>query len=253
MSTNDTTSPSASTAPDILTGDGLESCAIGESDRDRFSQWRLRLLERAAESAVTVLEKITADVAASEVTPGSDLGQTYANISKALRLALILHAKFEEDSHKTQQEKAAQAAARQAAEAERAAARQAVDRNHKKRLAERAVKIAMDAALARNEGKFDRSAMSRELFDRFQDFDDYSDFGRKPVGEIVEGICKVLGLKFDPALWEDEPWAIAEAKAKEAAKPAAAEWPDTANDDADHEADDEETDRFGIATGTGPP
>jgi hypothetical protein len=221
---------------------------LDETEAGQFSQWRLRLLERAAESAVTVLEKITADVAASEVTPGNDLGLTYANVSKALRLALILHAKFEEDSHKSEQEKAAQAAARQAAEAQRAAARQAGDRNHKKRLAERAVKIVMDAALADNENKFDRSAMSRELFERLQDFDDYSDFGRKPVSEIVECICKVLGLKFDPAIWEDEPWAVAEAQAKEAAKPAA-ERPDTANDD----ADEDETDPFAVAVGTGPP
>jgi len=226
--------------------------ALDESEQRDFSQWRLRLLERAAETAVTVLEKITADVAASEETPGNDLGQTYANVSKALRLALILHAKFEEDSHKSEQEKAAQAAARQAAEAQRAAAQRASDRSHKKRVAERAVKIVMDAALADNENKFDRSAMSRELFERLQDFDDYSDFGRKPVTEIVECICKVLGLKFDPTIWEDEPWAIADAKANEAAKPAA-ERPDTANDDVDHDDDDEETDRFGIATGTGPP
>ena len=254
--------PSASPAPNVLAGDGPESCARCEDEQNRLSRWRLRLLERAAESAITVLEKITVDVVAGETagrfqlgetTHEGDLGLIYSRIAKALRQALALHAKFEDDSYKTQQERAAEAAARRAAEAQRDAAREAGDRNHKKRLAERAVKIAMDAELADDAEKFDRSAMSRELFERLQDFDDYSDFGRKPVSEIAEGICKVLGLKFDPALWEDEPWAIAEAHAKEAAKPAPAEWPDTANDDADHDADDEETDPFGIATGTGPP
>jgi hypothetical protein len=69
--------------------------------------------------------------------------------------------------------------------------------------------------------------------------------GNKPVGETVEGICNVLGLTFDPALWEDEPWAIEEAKAKGSPP---VDRPETANDDEDDDADP-----FGIAVGTGPP
>ena len=37
---------------------------------------------------------------------------------------------------------------------------------------------------------------------RLEEFDDYSDNGQRPVGAIVEHICKVIGLKFDPLLWE---------------------------------------------------
>jgi hypothetical protein len=74
--------------------------------------------------------------------------------------------------------------------------------------------------------------------------------GRKPIGEIVEGICKVLGLKFDPALWEDEPWGIEQARTKPAGSPFA-DWLDSANDDDEADADDE-ADPYGIATGTGP-
>jgi hypothetical protein len=248
MSPFDTPLSSASPAPSALTEGEPESCARCESEAGQFSQWRLRLLERAAESAITVLEKITADVVASDVPPEVDLGPTYASISKALRQALALHARFEADSYKTQQERAAEAAARQAREAQRAAARAASRENHQKRHVERAVKIAMDAELAEDEEKFDRGMMNRELHERLYDFDDYSDFGRKPVSEIVEGICKVLGLTFDPRLWEDEPWAIEEAKAKPAASPTA-DWPDSANDD----DDEDEADPFGIAVGTGPP
>jgi hypothetical protein len=245
---NDTPLPSASPALNVSAGDGPGSCARCESEAGQFSQWRLRLLERAAESAITVLEKITADVVASDVPPEVDLGPTYASISKALRQALALHARFEADSYKTQQERAAEAAARQAREAQRAAARWASRENHQKRHVERAVKIAMDAELAEDEEKFDRGMMNRELHERLYDFDDYSDFGRKPVSEIVEGICKVLGLTFEPSLWQDEPWAIEEAKAKPAASQPA-DWPDTANDD----DDEDEADPFGIAVGTGPP
>ena len=245
MSMNDTALPSASPAPTALIEDGPGSCVRCESEAGQFSRWRLRLLERAAESAVTVLEKITADVVAGEVTVEGDLGPTYASISKALRQALALHARFEDDSYKTQQEKAAEAAARQAREAQRAAALKANGKYHQIRQVKQAVTIAMDAELAEDAEKFDYGMMHRELHERLDDFDDYSDFGRKPVSEIVEGICKVLGLTFDPIWWEDEPWAIEEAKAASQA----ADWPDSANDD----EDEDEADPFGIAVGTGPP
>ena len=248
MTVNDAPLPSASSAPTALSEDGPGSCVRCESEQGQFSQWRLRLLERAAESAVTVLEKITADVVAGEVTTEGDLGQTYASISKALRQALALHARFEDDSYKTQQEKAAEAAARQAREAQRAAALKANGKYHQIRQVKQAVTIAMDAELAEDAEKFDYGMMYRELHERLDDFDDYSDFGRKPVSEIVEGICKVLGLTFDPRLWQDEPWAIEEAKAKAAASQAA-DWPDSANDDEDEDG----ADPFGIAAGTGPP
>jgi hypothetical protein len=186
---------------------------------------------------------------AERTDPQADGGLAYSRISQALRRAVMLHAKFEEDSYKTQQERVAEAAAQQAREAQRAAAIQAGAKAHQKRQVKQAIIIAMDTELAEDEKKFDYGEMYRELHERLDDFDDYSDFGRKPISETVEGICKVLGLTFDPALWEDEPWAIEEAKAKDS--PTAGR-PDAANDDED-DTEDEDIDPFGIAVGTGPP
>jgi hypothetical protein len=248
MSVNDAPSPSASPAPTVPAGDGPGSCARCESEAGQFAQWRIRMMELAAESALAMLRKITDDTVTERTEPQADGGLAYSRISKALRQALLLHAKFEEDSYKTSQERAAEAAARQAREAQRAAAIQAGAKAHQKRQVEQAVKQAMDAELAADE-KFDYGGCYGELLERLDDYDDYSDFGRRPVSEIVEGICKVLDLTFDPALWEDEPWVIEEAKAKPAAGQGA-EWPETANDDED---EDEDTDPFDIAVGTGPP
>jgi hypothetical protein len=251
MSVNVTALPSAGPAPTALSEDGPGSCARCEGEPARLSQLRLRFLELAAESALTMLQKITEDTVTEGTDPQADGGLTYSRISKALRQNLALHARFEADNDKTQQERAAEAAAKQAREAQRAAAIQAGLKAKQKRQVQQAVTLAMDAELAEDAEKFDYGGLYGELLERLDDFDDYSDFGRKPVSEIVEGICKVLGLTFDPALWEDEPWAIEEAKAKAEASPAA-DWPDTANDDED-DTDDEETDPFGIAVGTGPP
>ena len=250
MSLFDTPLPSASPAPIVPAGDEAGSCARCESEAGQFSQWRIRMMELAAESALAMLQKITENTVAEQTDPQADAGLAYSRISKALRQALLLHAKFEEDSHKTSQERAAEAAAQQAREAQRAAAIQAGAKAKQKRQVEQAVKIAMDAELAEDEA-FDYGELYGELLERLDDYDDYSDFGNKPVSEIVAGICKALGLTFDPALWEDEPWAIEEAKAKAEASPTV-EWPDTANDDED-DGEDDDADPFGIAVGTGPP
>jgi hypothetical protein len=182
----------------------------------------LRLLERAAETAVTVLEKISEDVAAGRTMPDGDLGLTYSRVSKALRLTLALHAKFEEDSLKSDEEKAARAA----------------QNRDQKRTVEHAVEQAITAAENDHRGKRDYGELYSELYERLNDFKDHSDFGRKSTGEIVEQICRLLNITFDPALWQDEPWAIAEAKAKPPGSPFA-DWPDTANDDDADDEDDE--------------
>ena len=172
MTTHDAPLNSASPAPTALDEGGTGSCARCDSEAGQFGDWRLRFLERAAESAITVLEKITADVVAGEVTVEGELGPAYTGIAKALRQALALHARFEADSYKTQQERAAEAAARQAREAQRAAAIETGRENHQKRQVGRAVRLAMDAELAEDAEKFDHGLLKRELHERLDDFDD---------------------------------------------------------------------------------
>ena len=78
----------------------------------------------------------------------------------------------------------------------------------------------------------------------------------------MANICRVLGIEFDPALWEEEPWAKAEMAEKPEGSPYA-EWqpstpetaPETANDDdadpdvadPDDPGADDEDDPYGLA------
>jgi hypothetical protein len=247
MSANETLS-SASPASTALSEGGPGSCARCEGEQGSFAQRRLYLLELAAESAVTMLQKIAADTVAGEPDPQDDGGLKYSRVSKALRMTLVLHAKFEDDNLKSDQEKAAQAAARQAAEARRAASVRADQKKAQKHTVEYAVEQAIAEAESNSRGSRDYGEAYNDLYERLKDFEDYSDFGRKSTGEIVEQICHLLHIPFDPALWQDEPWAIAEAKAKPAGSPFAG-LPDTATDD---DADDED-DEPRTARGTGPP
>ncbi|HEX4508385.1 MAG TPA: hypothetical protein VH722_21840 [Alphaproteobacteria bacterium] len=219
-------------------------------DRQASHGWRMRMLEVAAERGLNLLDEVR-DMARERTAEG-DLGLTYSRITKSIRQCVMLHAKFEEEAGKSDAQREAEAAAARAAEAQRAASAEAGCKAHRKRQAKKAVKLAMDlswqAADERGE-QLDYAEMLLDLNERIDDYDDYSDFGSLPVGAVVENICRVMGLEFDPALWEDEPWAVAEMAEKPEGSPYA-DWepsaPETANDD-DDLGEDDETDPYGLA------
>ena len=231
MSPPDATLPSAS--------------AADPQDRQANHAWRMRMLESTAERGIDILDEVR-DMARARETE-DDLGLAYSRISKSIRQTVMLHAKFEEDANKTDAQREAEAAAA-------LASAEAAHITHQKRQAKKAVKLAMDieweAAEARGEAP-DYAERLLDLNERLDDYDEYSDFGKLPVGAVVESICRVMGLEFDPALWEDEPWALAEMAEKPEGSPYA-DWPpsapETANDD-EAEPDDpgEDDDPYGIA------
>jgi hypothetical protein len=215
----------------------------------------MRMLETAAERGLELLDEIRDR--ARERTAEADLGLAYSRISKAIRQSVMLHARFEEEFSKTDAQKAAEAAAARAAEAQRAASAETGRRVRQKRQVKKAVKLALDLAVeeaeARSDEPFDFSERYADLNERLDDYDEYSDFGRLPVGAVVENICRVMGLEFDPALWEREPWAVAEMAEKPEGSPYAEWQPEIANDDeADGETsgedyEDEDRDPYGLA------
>jgi len=215
----------------------------------------MRALELAVERGLEQL-----DDNRRQVRDGSfegDAALAYSRITKAIRQGVVLHAKLEEEANKSDEQRKAEAAAARAAEAQRAAAAEKSRRAHQKRHVERAVMLAADvqenAEGARGEYSRDYGELYVELHERLDDYDEYSDFGRLPVGAVVENICRVLGIEFDPALWEEEPWAKAEMAEKPEGSPFA-EWQSGVNDDdgddadpadADPDADDED-DPYGL-------
>ncbi len=224
--------------------------AADPETRQANHAWRMRMLETAAERGLDLLDEVRSRAQAQ--ADDDDLGLTYSRISKAIRQSVMLHARFEEDFNKSAAQKAAEAAAELAAEAQRAASAETGRKAHQKRQVKRAVDLAMnlevDAAEARGEA-LDYAALYVDLHERLDDYDDYSDFGRLPIGAVVENICRVMGLAFDPALWAEEAWAVAEMAEKLEGSPFAT-WCPSANDDeeSDEEGPDEdEDDPYGLA------
>jgi hypothetical protein len=234
--------------PDALISASPPQDDPAQDRRARLHEFRMAALQRIAERGLALLDR---DWAA----PGTegDPGLTYSRIARAIRQTLMLHARFEDEADKAAEQKQAEAAAARAAEAQRAASAEAGQETHQKRQVKKAVKLAMDldwdAAAARGE-EYDYAELLTDLRERLDDYDDYSDFGRLPVGAVVANICRVMGIAFDPALWQDEPWAVAEMAEKPEGSPYTEWQPETANDDDNDEAEDpedEDDDPCGLA------
>lgn len=189
----------------------------------------MRMLETAAERGLELLDEIRDR--ARERVEEEDLGLSYSRISKAVRQSVALHARLEEEFSKTEEQKAAEAAARQAAEAQRAASAEKRARGRKENAVRRAVVRAIDD---RFEDEYDREPLYEDMNERLGDADDL-DLDRKPIGQIAADICRAMRLPYDPKLWEDEPWAIQAAEDK-----AIGSRQRTANDD-------EDDDPYGLA------
>jgi RNA binding exosome subunit len=215
-------------------------------DRQTNHGWRMRMLETAAERGLELLEEVGAR--ARERADEGDLGLTYSRISKSIRQSVALHARLEEQAGKTDEQKAAEAAARTAVEARRVASAEKLARGRKENAVRRAVTRAIDD---HTDDEDDRDTLYDDMNERLDDADEL-ELDTKPVGQIVAGICRAMRLPYDPALWEDEPWAIAETRDRAEGSPFA-RWRRTANDDDDDPFGLAETDDDRPRRGVGPP
>jgi hypothetical protein len=141
---------------------------------------------------------------ADEIEPGRlDVGAValaYSRLAKAVRQTIALQARLE-----------AEAAAGQAAGARpfwETPPRPPLILTRRDK-AVSAVERAIDLEAGENEAKFER--LDNALCDELEDLDD-DVFDERPIGAIVVEICEALGVEPDLSLWEDEDWAIEEAR-----------------------------------------
>jgi hypothetical protein len=71
-------------------------------------------------------------------------------------------------------------------------------------------------------GEFDAEQLFDDLEERLAAGDEDADFADRPIGELVARICRDLGIAPDWSLFEDEDWAIEEARDKPPGSPYAA-------------------------------
>src|SRR5206468_3484396 len=144
----------------------------------------------------------------------------FNRISRAIRYTVAQHERLEIEAGKSAEQKQAEAAAKQAAEAARAARAQNApspeeqarkrEQDRKLRLVERAVNRAICDHT--DEDDDEREELEEDLSERLEEPEDLG--LDRPIGVVVESVCRAMRLPYKLTLWEDEPWALQEAAEK---------------------------------------
>jgi hypothetical protein len=172
--------------PDRASADAASPSPLDETEAER-SDWQLAMLRELAELGMELARAIQgralAQIAASEAAAappgGGDGALGFLRANRAVRQTLALRAKLVADRR----------AGIVAAEQERR-------QRHKMK-----VKRSVQRLISNEHSPFKKQDWLDDLKGRIEDLDD-TDFGDRPIGEIVARICRDLGIAFDRSRWE---------------------------------------------------
>ena len=205
----------AAPSPEPLAGDapapavdGAHRLAASIARAER----RLRVLEEIGEIGMRLMRKLEdppAKGAASDA-PRSDPAVAFAKLSRAVRLTLDLEVRAEEElraalaGEVTVHEQRRETRERVAAEAEELAGKaDEKARQHALSRVEEQVEIAIARESESEKEFFERSAAMDERFEWDEAYDDVRD---QPFREVVERLCKDIGLTPDWSDWTEDGW-----------------------------------------------
>ena len=147
------------------------------------AEQRLALLRELADIGMGLARGVAAE--AAETGDGrigdADLALTFARVSRAVRQTLALEVRFEQEALTLRTRVLGATGARV------------------KRQAARGVSDAIEADFSSD---FEADRQLADLHERLADEDD-CDFVGKPLAQIVERLCREIGVRFDPDLWEE--------------------------------------------------
>jgi hypothetical protein len=192
-------------APRSIEAAGPQDAAVGER-----GERRLAMLGELAEIGMGLARDLGRRVAeraaggdADGAPEAAEAALAYARIARAVRLTLALEAKFEADLKALDAEgRAAAAAARAEADDRRATA--SLRGLARKYEALDGLCEAIDEQVGEGAGaEREAEALKERLVERLNEFRDI-EFADAPLAELVAGICRDLGVAFDPELWAED-------------------------------------------------
>ena len=163
---------------------------------------QLQLLAQLAEAGVAIAVALKDQATGqSEVSvTGGDIGLAYSRVSRAVRLSLALQSSLVADLQKMRAAWAEQTIQDEDDRNTLGADLDCVRKARVERIIERCVEAAQEDAET-----VDR--LVREAGERLDDFDRYDDLLSRPFSEIVEVICRDLGVSLDWNGLAQEGWA----------------------------------------------
>jgi hypothetical protein len=179
---------------DLADGSPDASVVLAES--------RLRMLRRLAEIGMELAERtLNTETAAAE--KGRDPADSFARLSRAIRLTLILEAKTEAELRDLR------AGVVRVREEERIRTAERHEAAATKEAQERAVKVrelVAEAAEFEIADAYEFAGRYVALHERLDEDPAYEDLSGRPLRETVERLCKDLMLTPDWSRWDGEGW-----------------------------------------------
>ena len=208
--------PTFADAPRVAEADRL-AASVARAER------RLRVVEEITEIGMRLMRKLEEAPAAGHEAPRPDATVAFAKVSRAVRLTLDLEVRVEEElraalaGEVTAHEKRRETRDRLAAKAEEVAGKaDEKARQHAVSRVEDQVELAIAREAETEKEYFERSAA---MVERFEWDEAYEDVRDQPFREVVERLCKDIGLDPDWSDWSDDGWPGPPARGPEARPP----------------------------------
>jgi hypothetical protein len=204
MDVNETTLDSASP-------DGCAQCANPDS-----AAHDIRMLAEFAEVALSLAKAMgqhALDAAASgDTRAAGTCSVVVTRLGRALRQTLAYKRRIETQLEEKARAIVAEASARRADKAGGDAFARNAHRNERKNIVRHAVEKVIEVELTRQEEADEEpnEDLFSDLYEKLDIYENFVDYARDPIGGIAFKVCRDMGLSPDPALWENQPWAIAE-------------------------------------------
>lgn len=205
------TTPAATSAP----APQADAWEAAEAQARAVAQRQLEMLGRLAEIGLSIAAALEQQVTAQDGPPVGEAALAYARVSRAVRLSVALQASVLE-ALQALDRAAGSRLYEQRCNAEREQQRRA--RAHRDRV-DRVLGRVIDAE-ATSEAEGER--LAGEAHERLERDDIYGDLAEHSVSEIIDRVCRDLGLAPDWGALAEEAWAKAEIEGGAAAPPLAA-------------------------------
>ncbi len=261
MSATQPALPSASTAPNEpepeRAEDRVRDRARASAERaERQMMWLEELAEIGMVLAREIREQAVQPAEPADLGQELDtLGPDYARVAHAVRQTIALEKLIDKELLALEEKQAATEAERRTAEVEHRAFVQQGYQIRRRKIVQRAVRRAIDHAVALAEADADEideedvENTYSAMYETLRDYEACGELKDRPFGEIIARICRDLGINPDLSLWQDEPWAVEEMRTKPKGSPYADRVPEV---EGDGELDAVEP-PFVAANGRGPP
>ncbi len=191
---------------------GPAFCANAQDSAARDIEMLAEFAEITLALATAMGQQALAAVADGKPRDAGTLSMVVTRLGRSLRQTIAYKRRIETQLEQAARKIAAEDAAHKADKAGDTAFALKVRRIERKDIVRVAVEKVIDVELARQEEEDEEPTedLYSDLYEKLDIYENFVDYANDAIGGIAVKVCRDLGLNPDPALWENQPWAIQE-------------------------------------------